>query len=78
MTFNALNHYLTVSEMLVPASNYWNVIHGRAAGEAAQDAEGIQIMQMLGKNMAWMLKMREQTKGLEPKQEEKVFTNFIR
>jgi multimeric flavodoxin WrbA len=78
MTFNALNHYLTVSEMLVPASNYWNVIHGRAPGEAAQDAEGNQIMQMLGKNMAWMLKMREQGKGIEPKAEEKVFTSFVR
>ncbi|GHT53973.1 FMN reductase [Bacteroidia bacterium] len=78
MTFNALNHYLTVSEMLVPTANYWNVIHGRAPGEAAQDAEGNQIMQLLGKNMAWMLKMREQGKGIEPKGEEKVFMSFIR
>ncbi|MDR0835524.1 MAG: flavodoxin family protein, partial [Tannerella sp.] len=57
MTFNALNHYLSVSEMLVPTSNYWNVIHGLEPGDAAHDAEGNQIMQMLGKNMAWMLKM---------------------
>ncbi|GHT20345.1 FMN reductase [Bacteroidia bacterium] len=78
MTFNALNHYLTVSEMLVPTANYWNVIHGRAPGEAAQDAEGNQIMQLLGKNMAWMLKMREQGKSIEPEAEEKVFTSFVR
>jgi multimeric flavodoxin WrbA len=78
MTFNALNHYLSISEMLVPTSNYWNVIHGLEPGDAAQDAEGIQIMQVLGKNMAWMLNMREQTKILEPKPAEKVFTNFIR
>jgi multimeric flavodoxin WrbA len=78
MTFNALNHYLSISEMLVPTSNYWNVIHGLKPGDAAQDAEGIQIMTMLGKNMAWMLKMREQTKEIEPKAEGKVFTNFIR
>jgi multimeric flavodoxin WrbA len=78
LTFNALNQYLSISEMLVPASNYWNVIHGLEPGDAAQDAEGIQIMQVLGRNMAWMLKMREQSKGIEPKPEEKVFTNFIR
>jgi multimeric flavodoxin WrbA len=78
MTFNALNHYLTLSEMLVPTSNYWNVIHGRSPGEAEQDAEGVQVMQLLGKNMAWMLKMREQTKDIEPRAEAKVFTNFIR
>ncbi|MDR0836008.1 MAG: flavodoxin family protein [Tannerella sp.] len=78
MTFNALNHYLSISEMLVPTSNYWNVIHGLEPGDAAHDAEGNQIMQVLGKNMAWMLKMKEQTKDLEPKADEKVFTNFIR
>jgi multimeric flavodoxin WrbA len=78
MTFNALNHYLSISEMLIPTSNYWNVIHGLAPGDAAKDAEGIQIMTMLGKNMAWMLKMKEQSKAIEPGQAEKIFTNFIR
>ncbi|MDR3269579.1 MAG: flavodoxin family protein [Tannerella sp.] len=78
MTFNALNHYLSLSEMLIPTSNYWNVIHGRAPGEAAKDEEGVQVMKILGKNMAWMLKMKEQAKDMEPEQTEKVFTNFIR
>jgi hypothetical protein len=35
-------------------------------------------MKVLGKNMAWMLKMREQSMNLEPEKTEKVFTNFIR
>ncbi|GHT53998.1 FMN reductase [Bacteroidia bacterium] len=78
MTFNGLNLYLSISEMLVPSSNYWNVIHGLEPGDAAQDAEGVQIMQMLGKNMAWMLKMREASKNMEPAKSEKIFTNFIR
>lgn len=78
MTFNGLNHYLSISEMLVPSSNYWNVIHGLEPGDAAQDAEGVQIMQTLGKNMAWMLKMREVSKNMEPAESEKIFTNFIR
>jgi multimeric flavodoxin WrbA len=78
MTFNALNHYLSIMEMLIPSSNYWNVIHGLAPGDAAQDAEGVQIMSMLGKNMAWMLRMREGTKDSEPVQTDKIFTNFVR
>jgi multimeric flavodoxin WrbA len=78
MTFNALNHYLSIAEMIIPSSNYWNVIHGLAPGDAANDEEGIQIMKMLGKNMAWVLKMKECSKDTEPEQAKKVFTNFIR
>ena len=36
-----IEHFFTISEMLIPASNYWNVIHGRAKGEAQQDVEGL-------------------------------------
>jgi multimeric flavodoxin WrbA len=78
MTFNALNHYLTISEMITPSSNYWNVIHGLVPGDAAKDDEGIQIMQTLGKNMAWILKMKSHSTDIEPEQVGKVFTNFIR
>ena len=75
---DALMKYLTYHEMLIPGSNYWNVIHGRAPGEVHQDDEGVQIMQVLGRNMAWMLKMRE--KGLEeaPERVRKTMTHFIR
>ncbi|KAA6349682.1 2-amino-4-deoxychorismate dehydrogenase [termite gut metagenome] len=80
MTFDGLNRYLAMEEMLIPSSNYLNIIHGREIGDAAQDAEGIQIMQLLGKNLAWMLKMREKTQkeNIEPKAVEKIKTNFIR
>ena len=79
-TFDSLNHYLTNSEMLVATANYWNIIHGRSMGEVVQDAEGRQIMRVLGKNMAWLLNMKEATKGLveEPAAEQKVMTHFIR
>ena len=78
--FQQLNNYLLYSEMLVPASNYWNVIHGRAPGEVAQDAEGVQIMRVLGKNMAWLLKLAAAGKGVveEPAREDKTMTHFIR
>lgn len=79
-TFDQLNHYLHYAQMLVPSSNYWNVIHGAKPYEAAEDAEGVQIMQNLGKNMAWMLRMVEVTKDtvVEPVSDKKIYTNFVR
>jgi multimeric flavodoxin WrbA len=80
VTFDSLTHYLTYSEMIIATSRYWNVIHGRTPGEATQDDEGAQIMSVLGKNMAWLLKMKEATASTiePPKVVEKVFTNFIK
>jgi hypothetical protein len=68
------------SEMLIPTSNYWNVIHGRMPGEVEQDAEGAQIMRVLGKNMAWLLKLVEHGKGTvtPPEKEQKTYMHFIR
>ena len=79
-TFDQLNHYINYSEMLMPTSNYWNVIHGLTAGEVHQDEEGKQIMRVLGKNMAWLMKLVEFDKGQVPAPdiEDKVMTNFIR
>ncbi|MDF2879004.1 MAG: reductase, partial [Clostridia bacterium] len=79
-TFEQLNNYINYSEMLMPTSNYWNVIHGTRPGDALQDEEGVQIMRVLGKNMAWLMKLAEAGKGKveEPEKERKVFTNFIR
>lgn len=79
-TFDMLNNYINYSEMLMPTSNYWNVIHGAAPGEVKGDEEGKQIMSVLGKNMAWLMKLVEFGKGKveEPQKEDKVFTNFIR
>ena len=78
--FNELNNYLMYSEMIIPASNYWNVIHGRVPGDAQQDLEGMQIMRTLGKNMAWTLKAIELGKEkIElPEREDKITTSFIR
>jgi len=79
-TLDGLYHYLTYAEMIVATANYWNVIHGRSAGEVTQDGEGVQIMRVLGKNMAWLLKMKEATLDTiqPPLKETKVITNFIR
>ncbi|MCB8994323.1 MAG: flavodoxin family protein [Bacteroidales bacterium] len=79
-TLDSLNHYLTYSEMPLATSNYWNVIHGRVPGEVNEDAEGKQTMSVLGKNMAWLLKMKEATAHSikSPEKVKKVATNFIR
>jgi multimeric flavodoxin WrbA len=79
-TFNEMNNYLNYTEMMIPTSNYWNVIHGTSPGEVHQDEEGIQIMRVLGKNMAYLLQLMEYGKGKieAPPVEKKTFTNFIR
>ena len=79
-TFDQLNHFLNYSEMPLATSNHWNVIHGRNPGEALKDEEGVQIMRVLGRNMAWLLKLVQNGRGVvpEPEKEAKVFTNFIR
>lgn len=79
-TFDQLNKYLMISEMVVASSSYWNNAHGTDPGEAIQDDEGMNTMKVAGQNMAWILQLIEYGKGVieEPKIEEKIFTNFIR
>ena len=79
-TFDELNKYFTISGMPVVSSQYWNQIHGNTAEEASKDAEGLQTMRTLGRNMAFLLKsiaLGKETYGL-PETEAKVATNFIR
>lgn len=79
-TFNQLNNYINYSEMIMPTSNYWNVIHGTRPGEALKDEEGVQIMRVLGKNMAKVMKLVQNGEKIvnEVEKENKIFTNFIR
>jgi multimeric flavodoxin WrbA len=54
--FDTLNHFFFITEMIVPGSSYWNVAIGREIGEVEQDAEGIETMHVLGRNMAWLMR----------------------
>lgn len=79
-TFDELNKFFTISGMPVASSQYWNSIHGRAAGEAAQDGEGLQTMRTLARNMAFLMKsiaLGKAQYGL-PEKEERIATHFIR
>jgi len=53
--FDSINHFFTISQMIIPGSSYWNVGVGREEGEVAGDAEGVRTMRTLGRNMAWLL-----------------------
>ena len=54
--FDTINHFFTISQMVIPGSSYWNIAIGRNMGDVEQDEEGIKTMRDLGTNMAWLLK----------------------
>jgi len=55
-TFDTINHFFLISQMIIPGSNYWNLGIGGKIGDVESDEEGIKTMQVLGQNMAWLLK----------------------
>lgn len=80
-TNDVINKYFTFAEMPVVSSRYWNEVHGHVAEVVKEDEEGIQIMRILGRNMAWLLKCIEAGKNAGialPEAEKKVFTNFTK
>ncbi len=79
-SFDVLNKYFTMTGMPVASSQYWNMVYGGSAEEVRQDAEGLQTMRTLGRNMAFMMKSIQLGKekfGL-PQKEQPTFTNFHR
>lgn len=79
-TFDQLNKYFTISGMPVASSQYWNCVHGAAPGEVEEDAEGLQTMRTLAKNMTFLMKsiaLGKEQFGL-PEKEAPQRTNFIR
>jgi multimeric flavodoxin WrbA len=80
-TFDVLNKYFTISNMPIVSSSYWNNVHGAVPGEAAEDAEGLQTMRRLGKNMAFLIKAIRLAKEQIPMpvlDEPRQITSFIR
>ena len=55
-TFDAINHFFLINQMIIPASTYWNVGFGRKKEDVASDEEGLKTMENLGTNMAWLIK----------------------
>lgn len=80
-TYDQLNKYFGINQMPIISSRYWNMVHGATPDDVRKDEEGMQIMRILGKNMAYYLKCIEagKEKGIkQPEQEQINFTNFIR
>ena len=79
-TFDELNKFFTISGMPVASSQYWNSVHGREPGQVAEDAEGLQTMRTLARNMAFLMRsiqLGKEKYGL-PEREAPQRTNFIR
>ncbi len=79
-TYDEMNKFFGISGMPIASSQYWNSVHGSASGEAAQDAEGMQTMRTLARNMAFLMKaiaLGKAAYGL-PEKENHTWTNFIR
>ena len=80
-TWDQLNKYFGLLQMPIITSQYWNMVHGNHPEEVRQDAEGMQTMRTLGRNMAWFLKCREagEKAGVPmPEREATIHTHFIR
>ena len=79
-TLDELNKYFTICGMPIASGQYWNSVHGREIGEAAEDEEGLQGMRTLARNMSFLMKaiaLGKEQFGL-PKKEEFQRTDFIR
>ena len=79
-TFDQLNKYFTIAGMPVASSQYWNSVHGREKGDAEQDAEGLQTMRVLARNMSFLIKsiaLGKERYGI-PEKEPWTPTHFIR
>ncbi len=76
--FDRLNKYFTMSNMPLVSSQYWNMAYGQTPGQVEQDEEGMQTMRTLGRNMAWMINGLNVGEKGRPKEEQRVWTNFIK
>ena len=79
-TYDEMNKFFGISGMPIAAGQYWNSLHGAAPGEVEQDAEGMQGMRTLARNMVFLMKsiaLGKEKYGL-PEREKGVATNFIR
>lgn len=79
--FDALNKHFTLMQMPIISSTYWNLVFGNTPEEVLQDVEGVQIMRILARNMAWFLRCKQagMAAGVPmPEREAHLPFNFIR
>ena len=80
-SFDVLNKYATISQMIVVGSTYWNEFHALTKKDVPEDGEGVQTLQNLARNMSYVMKCLKAGRDagiLPPTAKEEVFTNFVR
>ena len=80
-SFDVLNKYATISQMIVVGSTYWNEFHALTKEDVPEDPEGLQTLQNLARNMVYVMKCQKAGRDvgiLPPTAKEEVFTNFVR
>ncbi|MBQ9518612.1 MAG: flavodoxin family protein, partial [Firmicutes bacterium] len=80
-SIDMLLKYFEIKEMPVVSSRYWPMVHGNSPEDVLKDEEGVQIMEVLGRNMAWLLKSIEAGKAAgipTPEPVKQIKTNFIK
>ncbi len=80
-SFDVLNKYAGISQMIVVGSTYWNEFHALTKEDVPEDPEGLQTLQNLARNMVYVMKCQKAGRDagiLPPANESGVFTNFVR
>lgn len=80
-SFDVMNKYFGITKMIIAGSSYWNVGFGQAPGQLPQDAEGVQTVHNLAKNMVYIMRCLEAgaVAGVEkPAFETGACTNVVR
>ncbi len=80
-TLDVIHKYFLYNQMPIVSSRYWSMAFGNSPEEVVRDEEGMQIMQTVGKNMAWIVKSIAAGRAAGVKQpvaEPRISTNFIR
>ena len=80
-SFDVLNKYATISQMIVVGSTYWNEFHAMTKDDVPEDGEGVQTLRNLARNMVYVMKCLKAGRDagiMPPATKEEVFTNFVR
>ena len=79
-TLDQINKYFTISQMPIISGRYWNMVHGFTPDDVRKDAEGLQNLRYVARNMVYHLRCKEAAAKagiLPPVQENPVYTHFI-
>ena len=77
-TYQQLLGTMNAMEMILVTSDYWNAVHGADPGEVKQDIEGMEVIEKLGRNIAWMLKVIDKAGIQPPETHARTMFNYIR